>query len=297
MNLYHLRYFVTLAELEHYTKASEVLAITQPSLSHAISNLEKEIGIQLFEKEGRNIALTKEGRDFLNDVKNSLSILDSSVKKLEMLSTGNGVINVAFIRIMGTFFLPKVIRTFLNANKDKKIHFNLHTDTGMSKDLLEGIKSKRYDVAFCSKFEDDPLIEFTPVSSQDLILAVHADHPLAKKEAVRLEETLEYPYIMFKKKSGLRHITDLLFNRIGAFPNNVLFETEEDQVIAGFVAEGFGIAILPDMEILNVLGVKKIPLINSYWERKLYMAVLKNSYQSKAVKNFCNFIKKNYKTK
>ena len=58
MNLYHLRYFVTLAHLEHYTKAAEILAITQPSLSHAIASLEKELGVKLFEKEGRNVVLT-----------------------------------------------------------------------------------------------------------------------------------------------------------------------------------------------------------------------------------------------
>ena len=51
MNLYHLRYFVTLAHLEHYTKAADVLAITQPSLSHAISSLEEELGVKLFRKK------------------------------------------------------------------------------------------------------------------------------------------------------------------------------------------------------------------------------------------------------
>lgn len=50
MNLYHLRYFATLAHLEHYTKAAEILSITQPSLSHAISSLEKELGVKLFER-------------------------------------------------------------------------------------------------------------------------------------------------------------------------------------------------------------------------------------------------------
>lgn len=65
MNLYHLRYFATLAHLEHYTKAAEILAITQPSLSHAIASLEKELGVKLFEKEGRNVALPNVDRLFL----------------------------------------------------------------------------------------------------------------------------------------------------------------------------------------------------------------------------------------
>lgn len=85
MNLYHLRYFVTLAHLEHYTKAAENLSITQPSLSHAISLLENELGVALFEKEGRNIVLTKYGKIFLKDVEKSLEILDSSVKSLKKL--------------------------------------------------------------------------------------------------------------------------------------------------------------------------------------------------------------------
>ena len=76
MNLYHLRYFVTLAHLEHYTKAAENLSITQPSLSHAISLLENELGVALFEKEGRNIVLTKYGKIFLKDVEKLLEILD-----------------------------------------------------------------------------------------------------------------------------------------------------------------------------------------------------------------------------
>ena len=79
MNLYHLRYFVTLAHLEHYTKAAAQLNTTQPNLSYAISSLEAELGVSLFEKDGRNIVLTKCGKDFLSEVEHSLSILDSGV--------------------------------------------------------------------------------------------------------------------------------------------------------------------------------------------------------------------------
>ena len=62
MNLNHLSYFRVLAKLEHYTQAAEELSITQPSLSHAMSTLEKELGTYLFEKDGRNIKLTKYGK-------------------------------------------------------------------------------------------------------------------------------------------------------------------------------------------------------------------------------------------
>ena len=65
MNLYHLRYFVELAHTRHYTRAAERLCITQPSLSHAIAQLERELGVPLFEKSGRNTELTRFGEQFL----------------------------------------------------------------------------------------------------------------------------------------------------------------------------------------------------------------------------------------
>ena len=86
MNLYHLRYFVTLAHLEHYTKAAEILSITQPSLSHAIGSLEKELGTRLFKKHGRGVVLTKYGKLFEEYVDNALYSLDTGVKKVRTMT-------------------------------------------------------------------------------------------------------------------------------------------------------------------------------------------------------------------
>ncbi len=85
---------------------------------------------------------------------------------------------------------------------------------------------------------------------------------------------------------------DSLFQKINATPN-IALEIEEDQVIAGFVAAGFGIAIVPDMFELNQLSVKKISIKNPSWERRFYMAYLKNQYQTPVVSRFIQFIKEN----
>ena len=109
MNLYHLRYFVTLAHLEHYTKAAEILSITQPSLSHAISSLESELGVKLFEKDGRNVVLTKCGQAFLVDVEQALDMLDSSINKLQMTGFGEGRIDIVQLRTLSSAVVPKVV--------------------------------------------------------------------------------------------------------------------------------------------------------------------------------------------
>lgn len=119
MNLYHLRYFVTLAHLEHYTKAADVLAITQPSLSHAISSLEEELGVKLFEKNGRNVSLTKYGKSFLEDVEQTLNRLDSSVNGLQLAGKGEGQIDVAFLRTLVLTLCRRSSAAFLMPTKKK----------------------------------------------------------------------------------------------------------------------------------------------------------------------------------
>ena len=288
LNLYHLRYFVTLAHLEHYTKAAEELMITQPSLSHAISLLEKELGVLLFEKEGRNIALTKYGRIFLADVTNSLEILDSGIKTFKMISTGEGRIDFAFLRTLGTDLVPEISRSFLQEHQKKSIEFHFHNGATTA-DIIQGLKDRKYDLAFCSKMEKELSIEFTPISSEELVLIVPTDHPLAVKKTIDLIETISYPQIFFTHKSGLRPIIDDLFRQIGEQPI-IAYEVEEDQVIAGLVAKNFGIAVSPNMPILNSMNLKVIKIASPSFERIFYLAVMKDRYLAPVVQEFKNFV-------
>ena len=145
-------------------------------------------------------------------------------------------------------------------------------------EILKGIKEQKYDIGFCSKINDEPLIEFIPVAKQDLVVIVPPDHPLASKSEIHLEETLEYKQIIYKSGSGLRHIIDHLFDQIGAYPD-VSYEIAEDHVVAGFVANGFGIAVAPDIPIIHSLNLKVLPLVSPTWQRNFYMATLKDAYR------------------
>ena len=289
MKLYHLRYFVTLAHLEHYTKAAEQLAITQPSLSCAISSLEDELGVKLFEKSGRNITLTKYGRAFLKDVEISLAHLDSSTNNLKIIGHGDGVINFAFVRTLGTNFVPSILQDFTNENTDRDIHFNLCCEAGMSTEIVRGLKEKTYDLALCSRIEKEPTIEFTPITHQELVVIVPYGHPLASRQQLHLSETLPYPQIVFSSKSGLRTIVDSLFEKIGEYPQ-IAYEVAEDQVIAGLVAHNFGIAVVPKMPFLDLVHVVTLPIISPSRDRLFYLATLKDSYQAPAITNFKKYL-------
>ena len=289
MNLYHLRYFATLAHLEHYTKAADILSITQPSLSHAISSLEKELGVKLFEKDGRNVVLTKCGQAFLVDVEQALNMLDSSVNKLQMTGSGEGRIDIAELRVLNSTVVPNFVKGFLDSSSNKKIDFHFHSSTGLTSDMIQGLKERKYDIAFCSKMDNEPLIEFTPVAKQELVLIVPKEHPLEGKTSIDLKESLAYPHIIFSKRSGLRQVIDKLFEKCGGYPE-IAYSMEEDQGVAGLVGAGFGIAVVPKMPILSYMPVSIIEIATPSWERLFYMATLKNVYQAPVVMNFKKYV-------
>lgn len=289
MNLYHLRYFVVLAQLEHYTNAAKELRITQPTLSHAISSLEQDLGITLFEKKGRNVALTKPGEVFRNDVEQALTILDSGIDNMHQLSKGEGHIDIALLRTLSQKIVPRLLRKFLDKYPDKHITFQLYNDTGMSQDLISGLKNRKYDLVFCSKITEEKDVTFKLFAKQDLVLIVPKGHTLEKVEKIDLVDTLPFPQIWFSKRSGMRPIIDNLFNDYKKKPI-IHYEVEEDETIAGLVAQGFGIAIIPRMPLLKLLEVEVIEIAHPKWERLFYMAYLTDSYDTPVVQSFKNFI-------
>lgn len=287
MNLDHLRYFLKLAQEQHYTHAAQKLCISQPSLSNAISQLEKELGIRLFEKEGRRIRLTELGKQFYKCVEESLNTLDSGIKTLQLASKGNGVIRLGLLRVLGVDFMPDLIAQF--QKEDPQHHYVFTMETDVSQNLVEGLEQGEYDMVFATPPKHPDSFDLLPVAQQDLVMIVPKSHPLASYHTVDLRDTLDYPYIHFKKKSGMRSVIDTLYESVEAKPN-IVYEIDEDQVVAGMVSAGFGIAIVPYMNLLHRLDVKILQISYPEWERHFYMITNKNRWLSPPVYSFRQFV-------
>lgn len=287
MNLFYLRYFVQLAHTQHYTKAAKQLCITQPSLSHAITQLEKELGVPLFEKSGRNTTLTRFGEEFLICAEHTLSTLDEGLTSLQRSSRGEGLIRLGFLRTLGVDYIPRLASSFLAENAGRNIQFTFHT--GVTQQLLDGLLARKFDLVFCSQPSADLGLTSIPIKTQDLVLITPHDHPLANRHTVDLLETIPYPQIYFDKDSGLRSIIDRMYEQIGVQPK-IAYETEEDQVIAGLVAQGFGIAIVPYMDLLLKLDLKILQINTPMYERKIVMVNDDKIFMPPVVRNFHQYI-------
>ena len=257
MNLNQLTYFVTLAQIENYTRAAKRLDITQPSLSHAISNLEKELQVPLFERHGRNVTMTKYGEMFLKYVQDSLHILNLGVERIqEAARIPGGSISIGYIHTQGRRFIPELVRGFLNEQEGK--------------------------------------ISFVPVSEEKLVAVVPENHALADRNSVTIKELGQYPQVTFTPASGLYFVIRELFEKEGLSPETA-FEVEEDGALAGMVAEEFGVGIVPDVPVIHTLPVKILNIENLHCRRYIYMGMMKNRYPSALVEQFRDYIYKHYR--
>lgn len=287
MNLFHLRYFVELAHTKHYTKAASKLRITQPTLSYAIGQLEDELGVLLFEKKGHRTELTQCGERFFLDVEGILQSLDKSVDNLKKNARGDGLIRLGLLRSLGVELLPRLSAEFLRRQEGKEIHFTF--ETGKTPELMEGLKNRQYDMVFCSQPEERASFEARVIARQELVLIVPPEHPLANRDSINLRDTAEYPYVFFGKEAGLRYVIEQKFREMGIVPK-VAYEVDEDQVIAGLVAQSFGIAIVPYMELLRRLPVKIISIENPQWVQDVYMVCSKNVYMLPVAQAFYEYV-------
>lgn len=288
MNLNQLYYFKTVAQLQHFRKAAEKLNISQPSLSLSISNLEKELGTYLFERQGRNVSLTKYGEIYLEYVKEALSILEIGEKKLRKITSDTqGHIDIAYISPLASYFIPKKVRAFLESDDNKDIKFTFRQ--GITSQLIDGLKSSKYDIVFCSYIEDEPDIVFDLLFKDELILIVPIDHPLSEFESINLKDISSYPVVVYDKNTALGKITKDIFKKVGINPK-VICEGEDENGIYGLVSEGFGVAVVADIVNYDNFNIKKIKINNSGCDRCIYMAYKKNTYQVPAVKKFIKYI-------
>lgn len=293
MNLYQLYYFKTLAKLEHYTKASAQLCLTQPSLSHAISSLEDELGCVLFEKKGRNVVLTKYGKVFLAYVENALAELEQGTKKLKELSDNSqSTINIGFIYTLSAHFIPDLISGFLKNEQNTNIQFVLCEGTTQNEctaDLIIRLKNEKLDLVFASLIPKDPEVEFIPICEQKLVAILPPDSPLAELEQIDLRDTEQYPLIHYSGKPGLKQEINRQYAKVNMAPK-VCCEVEDEVSMAGLVAANLGIAIVPESPTFSNFNVKVLPIGNPVYKRIIYLGYVKNRKETPPIRRFKNYV-------
>ena len=292
MNFNNLYYFSVLASFQHYTKAAEYLCITQPSLSHAIASLEKEYGVKLFEKDGRNVKLSKYGKMLYSYISKGFKEIENGDRLLKQFAYNDaGYIDLSFLFVLGYQFVPQLIKSFNHHSEYKNIAINLKQYN--TQDSINELKSGNIDISLCAYISNEPKITFLPVLKQELICIVSDQHPLAVYDSVEMEQLIPYPLIKYSEAVGeIQNVIDKLFDGCRDHPQTQSYLNEEI-TIAGLISTDIDhcIAIVPDLELLDRYNIKKIKLNHPNAYRNIYLATANNRPMPNCVKLFYDFIK------
>lgn len=285
MNYNYLRYFSVLAQTEHYTLAAARLGISQPSLSSAIHNLETELGgIRLFEKVGRNIRLTEEGRFYREKVDAALRELNSASMTLRESKVSAPVV-IRMGLVSGTLggMVANEIARYLRTND--RIRF--HLTESSAEELMDLVRQEKLDMAIVDTTNRDRSLHFRKLGQRDFAVALPHNHPLAKKEFLTPQQISSEPQVVFNYD---------MENTFGQWASgavgeeHILCTVNTAQSALDLVAAGTGICVVPQECVTEKEDLRFVPLQN--WHQALYMCMLYDKWLEPPVWDFLEVLVK-----
>ncbi|NEP19959.1 MAG: LysR family transcriptional regulator [Leptolyngbya sp. SIO4C1] len=287
MNLYQVRYFLTIAETGSFSRAAERLYLSQPSLSTGIKKLEQELGVSLFERGGRRTVLTAAGRSFLEKAKVIMEQYQAALHELKGFYD-QPTLRVGVLSTMRVAELADLISTFQQHHPNVAIE--LHD--GTLEKLREGLEQGDIDVALTVlslrpgtelSVHDDSQTS-TTLFRQPLLLAVPQSHPLAQRASVRLAELDGQPFIDRVHCEFFQQECQIL-EAANVHPNVVYRASHEEWVIS-LLRAGLGISVMPYWRGLT--GIMYLPISDLDFQRTIGIK-WRQQHPSDLVEKFCHF--------
>lgn len=287
MTIDQLRYFQAVCKYDGVSRAAEVLNISQPSISNAIANLEREFGVELFTRQRKRLLLTEEGRVLLEHAEKLLSQVDETSRTMKELSSQNKVLRLGVPPMIGSLVLPVLYGEHFKRYPQLKVRIFEDDSSGLKR-LLD---DNQVDMAFLP--HTHPFgggLCAQPVTELQNVCCVHKTHPLAAQKSVRLEELRDEPLVIFKNSFFQ---TERIMNRFSglSIKPNVLLDTAQLSVVQNMIASKMAVGFM--FEFLtgttpDLVGVPLDPpmttLVSLVWK--------KGSYVSVDMKNLMEFVKK-----
>lgn len=289
MELRQLAYFEVIAAESHFGRASQRLAVAQPALTRQIQQLERELGVQLFDRSHRRIQLTDAGQAFLIEARELLAKAEQAKDSARRAARGEtGRLTVAFVGSVTYSPLPLILRSF--REHFPKIHLLL--DEMDSSAQGTALLDRRVDVGFLRTPLNDPELVSETLLREPIIAAMPQGHALSRRPTVQLGDLSSEMFVLFPR-SQQPAFADVVLAACAAagFQPRLAQEATEVQTAIGLVAAGFGVCLVPEaVQGLRRPGVVYRALENPQPITEL-VAVYRKDNRAPAVREFLNTVR------
>ena len=215
-DLRHIRAFLALARAGSFTRAAAELHMSQPTLTVQIQQLETAVGVKLFDRNKRHVALTQAGRDLLVPLERILIDVEAiATSTNELLAHRRGLVTVAALPSVAAGLLPRAIRKLSGSYPG----ITVRVFDGVASTVAAMVKAGQVDFGISSQTYGDRELTSHVLSMDRLCAVVATNHALARKRSMTLLELARHPLILMLKDSSSRQIVDLAFNREGLVSN------------------------------------------------------------------------------
>ncbi|MEV6744774.1 LysR family transcriptional regulator [Streptomyces sp. NPDC051080] len=242
MELRHLSAFVAVAEELHFGRAAKRLQMAQPPLSQQIRQLEKELGVQLFERNTRSVRLTSAGESFLQPVRTVLDDLDTAVRAAKAAGRGEyGRVTIGFAGASSHETLPHLTRAVRAAHPALELVMRGQTYANVA---LDRVADGSLDLGFVRLPVTQPGVAYRVIDEEELVCALPFDHRLARLESVPIDVLAEEPFVSFPANTGST-VRDAMVGACEAagFNPRVVQEAPDSYTILALVAAGVGVTL------------------------------------------------------
>lgn len=249
MHIETLKVFCDLVELQSFSLAAERNFVTQSAVSQQIKSLEVKFDRRLLERVRgrRDVRLTPAGEVFYEESKNVLDAFDLLNENMnKLVGRIAGVVKVATVYSVGLHELPPKVREFMSKFPSAKIDLEYSRTTRVVRDVLKG----HFELGVVAFPEPRRGLTIVPMASDRLVLICPPDHPLAKKESIKVTEIKGENFVLFERDVPTRKATDKIFKSHGVSVQKVA-EFDNIETIKRAVEVGFGLAIVPQPSVLD----------------------------------------------
>ncbi len=278
MDLYQVRYFLTIAETGTFSRAAERLYLSQPSLSAGIKKLEQELGVALFERGGRRTVLTAAGQAFKERATVIMAQYQAALHELKGFND-RPTLKVGVLSTLRVSELADLVHSFQQQYPHVTLEMYDHPADALQDKLTQGA----VDVAITMLGQQDDAQTSTLLFTQPLLLAVPARHPLAQRTSVRLAELDGQPYIdrvnceFFKQECQLLEAQKI--------SPQIVYRASHEEWVISLVKAGLGMSMMPYWRGLT--DIVYLPVVDVDFQRRV--GIKWRLQCSEMVEQFCRF--------